>query len=150
MIHVIAARSNRLAAFIPGQRRQATDGINGACSGAVGMPRPGMPVSGTAQGNDIRFDGRQAVVIQAVAAHGSRSEVIRYHVNIGRQFEKNFLAHGLRHLDAQALFVAAPIGECTALIPPRFTRHAIGKWTGTAIIHMIRTFDPNHLSPEIR
>src|SRR5262249_44185795 len=91
VIHVVVARPYRGTALVAGEVRHAARRIHGARTRARAAPRPGIAVGRAAQRDDARIDRRQALVIEAEAAHGAGAEVVRHHVALADELQEYFL-----------------------------------------------------------
>src|SRR5262249_14133717 len=65
------------------------------------------------------------------------------------QLEEHFLTLGMGDIQAEAFFVAGPVGKRATFIPPLLPRHLVRERPGAAVIHMRGTFHPDDLSAKI-
>jgi hypothetical protein len=61
----------------------------------------------------------------------------------------HLLAEGMGHIQTKTLFVARPVGERSALVPPFIAGFAIGEWARTPVVHVVGTFDADDLGAEV-
>src|SRR5262249_25576694 len=145
----VATRAYGWAALVASEGREATDSIHSASTRSIRPPGTSVAVGSTAQGDNIGFDFDQAVVIQAQTPHSAWAKVVGHDVTMGHEFEKHLFAQGVRHLQAEALFIARPIAERTTFVPPLVTGLTVRKGAGASIIHVLNALDPDDLRAKV-
>src|SRR5262249_29607380 len=149
VVHVVATRPDGWPALVAGEGREATDSVHRTRPRSIRPPGTGVTVGSTAQGDNIGLNFDQAVVIQPQTPHGAWAKVVGHDVTMGHEFEKHLFAQGVRHLQAEALFIARPIAKRTTFVPPRVTGLTVRKGAGAPIIHVLNTLDSDDLRAKV-
>jgi hypothetical protein len=109
----------------------------------------GLAEAGDRAINELRIDGFQAFIVEAVFLEASDLEVLHHDIGFGGQIAQQLLAFGLRHVDGDRL-LAAIGGEVIGRIAARSIRIGDeGRAPASRIVTFAGLFDLDHLGPEI-
>ena len=88
-------------------------------------------------------------MVDPKAFHRAWAKIVSDNISFLYQFQKSFLAKGMGHLQAQTLFVACPVSERAAFVPPLVPRLIIGERARSPVVHVVCALYTDYLRSEV-